>query len=141
MNICFCYIKNKVYFIDALLGDLQMQNEFEEPIKEVIATISGKNIRFIGKSSNTRLSLLKIENAENESGREVISMVKKTPFAELAEQARELEEAYKKIQTIKIPSFKQQFEGAIYTSAPLTKIGPEFIHQCLIKRDLLDFDY
>uniref|UniRef100_A0AC35G2M5 Uncharacterized protein n=1 Tax=Panagrolaimus sp. PS1159 TaxID=55785 RepID=A0AC35G2M5_9BILA len=141
LDICCCYVKNRVYVVDALTGDLKMQTEFEEPKKEVVATVSGKNVRFIGKSSSTRLSLLKIENAENEADREVIAMVKKTPFAELIEQARELEQAYKKIQTFKAPSFKQHFEGAIYTSAPLTKIGPEYIRQCLIKRDPLDFEF
>lgn len=83
---------------------------------------------------------MKINNAENEADREIVSMVKKTPFAELIEQARELEESYKKIQTLKVPSFKQQFEGAIYASAPITRIGPDFIRQCWIKKEPSEFE-
>uniref|UniRef100_A0AC34RBE7 Uncharacterized protein n=1 Tax=Panagrolaimus sp. JU765 TaxID=591449 RepID=A0AC34RBE7_9BILA len=61
--------------------------------------------------------------------------IKKTPFAELIVQNREQEGYLEQIQTFKNISIKNRLDGPVYSFAPLMRLGPELIKECLIPRE------
>jgi len=139
LEVLCCYKKSRAYVIDPVTGDLEKEVVFGSPIKQLFVATSGRNLRFLGfskKGTNiTTLCLLKLENAENDTDRDIT--VKKTPFAELIVQSKEQETKLKHVKTYKNVSIKSKFDGPVYASAPLTRLAPELIKECFIPREEL----
>ncbi|KAE9549882.1 hypothetical protein FO519_006911 [Halicephalobus sp. NKZ332] len=139
LEVLCCYKKSRAYVLDPITGDLEKEVVFGSPIKQLFVATSGRNLRFLGSINKCAgvmtLCLLKLENAENDTDRDIA--VKKTPFAELIVQNREQETKLKSVKTYKNVSIKSKFDGPVYASAPLTRLAPELIKECFIPREEL----
>uniref|UniRef100_A0A7E4V688 WD_REPEATS_REGION domain-containing protein n=1 Tax=Panagrellus redivivus TaxID=6233 RepID=A0A7E4V688_PANRE len=140
LDVACCYNDDTVYVVDPLTGALELTAGFQQPQCLIVANVVDKNnIRFVG-GDPASISLLKQELPENEIDREVVATSKRTPFSTLIEHAMEKNAELSKIQTVKVPSFRKKFDGPVFASAPLLRLGPEFIRDCFMAKNKDDFD-